>query len=107
MVSYVCANMHSMHESYVYIVTNKRNSTLYIGVTSNLAHRIYQHKNGVVDSFTSKYKLNKLVYYEAHGDIYAAITREKSTKRWLRKWKIAAIEKDNKNWRDLYFNLIG
>ncbi len=63
-----------MKESYVYIVTNKRNGTLYIGVTSNLIQRIYQHKHGFVDSFTSKYKLTRLVYYEIHGDIYAAIT---------------------------------
>ncbi len=96
-----------MNESYIYILTNKHNSVLYIGITSNLVQRIYEHKNAFVNSFCSKYKLNKLVYYEVHGDIHAALKREKSMKRWLRRWKIEAIEKQNKTWQDLYFQIIG
>lgn len=99
--------MLSMKNSYVYIVTNKKNGTLYVGVTTNLVQRIYQHKSSVVDSFTSKYKLNNLVYYEVHENLHSAIIREKSMKRWLRKWKIAIIEKNNKNWQDLYLSIIG
>ena len=96
-----------MNEYYVYIVTNKKEGALYTGVTSNLIQRVYQHKNSVIDCFTSKYKLDKLVYYEQHGDIHEAIKREKRIKRWYRKWKIELIEKDNKNWQDLYFQIIG
>lgn len=96
-----------MNEYYVYIVTNKKEGALYTGVTSNLIQRIYQHKNSVVDCFTSKYKLDKLVYYEQHNDIYEAIKREKRIKRWYRKWKIELVEKSNKSWQDLYFTIIG
>ena len=78
--------------SYVYIITNKRNGTLYIGVTSNLIRRIYEHKNGLVDGFSKKYKLHMLVYYEQHLDIKAAITREKQIKKWNRLWKLKLIE---------------
>ena len=88
--------------SYVYIITNKRNGTLYVGVTSNLAKRIYEHKNGFVNSFSKKYKLDKLVYYEQHLDIEAAITREKQIKKWNRLWKLKLIESFNHEWRDLY-----
>ena len=96
-----------MSEYYVYIVTNKKEGALYTGVTSNLIQRVYQHKKSVVDCFTSKYKLDKLVYYEQHDDIHEAIKREKRIKRWYRKWKIELIEKDNKNWQDLYFQIVG
>lgn len=96
-----------MNDYYVYIVTNKKEGALYTGVTSNLVQRVYQHKNGVIDCFTSKYKLDKLVYYELHDDIYQAIKREKRIKRWYRKWKIELIEKSNKNWHDLYFTIVG
>lgn len=88
--------------SYVYIITNKRNGTLYVGVTSNLIKRIYEHKNGFVDSFSKKYKLHKLVYYEQHLDIVAAITREKQIKKWNRLWKLKLIESLNHKWCDLY-----
>ena len=74
-----------MNEYYVYIVTNKKEGALYTGVTSNLIQRVYQHKNSVIDCFTSKYKLDKLVYYEQHGDIHEAIKLEKRIKRWYRK----------------------
>ena len=88
--------------SYVYIISNKRNGTLYVGVTSNLVKRIYAHKNGFADSFSKKYELHKLVYYEQHLDIEAAITREKQIKKWNRLWKLKLIEKFNPGWRDLY-----
>ena len=81
--------------SYVYIITNKRNGTLYVGVTSDLVKRIYEHKNGFVDGFSKKYKLHKLVYYEQHLDIEAAITREKQIKKWNRLWKLKLIESFN------------
>ena len=77
----------------VYILTNKPNGTLYIGVTSNLSARTYQHKNSFVDSFSKKYNLHILVYYEIHQDMYSAITREKQLKKWNRAWKIRLIQK--------------
>ena len=88
--------------SYVYIIANKRNGTLYVGVTSDLVERVYAHKNGLVDSFSKKYKLHNLVYYEQHLDIEAAIKREKQIKKWDRLWKLKLIEKFNPGWRDLY-----
>lgn len=88
-------------------MTNKKNGTLYIGVTNNLIKRIYEHKNDLIAGFTRKYKVHKLVYYESHNDIYQAITREKQMKKWKREWKINLIEKFNPNWKDLYYDLIG
>ena len=88
--------------SYVYILTNKRNGTLYVGVTSDLVKRIYEHKNGFVNSFSKKYKLHKLVYYEKHLNIEATIIREKQIKKWNRLWKLKLIESFNHEWRDLY-----
>ena len=90
----------------IYILTNKSKGTLYIGVTSNLPTRIYQHKNGFVDSFSKKYNLHMLVYYELHENMYSAITREKRLKKWNRDWKIQLIEKFNSTWRDLYNDII-
>ncbi len=87
---------------YVYILTNKFNTVLYIGVTSNLQKRIWEHKNKVVDSFTSKYKLAKLVYFETHNDILSAIIREKYLKGKSRKFKNELINTTNSSWRDLY-----
>ena len=95
-----------MKNSYIYIVTNKQNGTLYIGVTSNLIKRVYEHKNSFLDSFTSKYKLDKLVYYEIFNDIENAILREKQLKNWHREWKINLIEKFNPNWDDLYKSIL-
>ncbi len=82
-------------------MTNKRNTTLYTGVTNNLAERMYQHKNKLVKGFTSKYNINKLVYYEEFGNAYDAICREKQLKNWHRQWKIDLIEGVNPDWRDL------
>jgi putative endonuclease len=91
---------------YVYILANKRNGTLYIGVTSDLVKRVYDHKNNVVEGFTKKYHVHKLVYYEITEDINGAIIREKRIKKWKRAWKIELIEKNNPEWKDLYFELI-
>lgn len=87
---------------YVYIVTNKPNGTLYIGVTSDIIKRIWEHKNKAVKGFTQKYNLDKLVYYEQHENAEAAILREKRLKLYLRKWKINMIEEMNPEWKDLY-----
>lgn len=85
----------------VYILTNKPKGTLYIGVTSNLQNRIEQHKEKRVGSFTKKYNLDTLVYYEQFSSMYDAISREKQLKNWRRQWKIALIEKRNPTWHDL------
>lgn len=91
-----------MHKSYyVYIITNFTNTTLYIGITNNLARRIYEHKNKLVKGFSGKYNLNKLIYYEETNDIYSAITREKQLKNWHRDWKINLIKNKNPDFQDL------
>ena len=86
---------------YVYILTNKSNRVLYIGVTNNLPRRVYEHKEGLIEGFTSKYNINKLVYYENTVDIKVAIEREKTLKKWARKKKEWLIEQYNPDWRDL------
>ena len=91
--------------SYVYIITNKRNGTLYTGVTSNLQKRIWEHKDKLIDGFSKKYDLGRLVWYEVHDDINEAIRREKQLKKWERKWKLRIIEENNPQWNDLYDNL--
>ena len=93
-------------QGYVYIITNKKEGTLYIGVTSNLAKRIYEHKQKFVDSFSKKYNLDKLVYYEVLNNIQEAIKREKQLKNWKREWKINLINKFNSNWEDLYSSIL-
>lgn len=87
-------------------MASKRNGTLYIGITSDLIKRVYQHKKNVIKGFTSKYKVHQLVHYEVYNDIESALNREKHLKSWKRKWKIALIEKDNYYWKDLYSDLI-
>ena len=86
----------------VYILASKRDGTLYIGVTSDLVKRVWEHKNDVVEGFTKKYGVHDLVYFEVHGDMESAITREKQLKKWHRGWKIELIEKNNPTWRDLW-----
>ena len=86
----------------VYILASKRNGTLYIGVTSDLAKRIWQHKNDVVDGFTKRYSVHYLVWYELHETMESAIGREKALKNWKRVWKLELIEKSNPGWQDLY-----
>ena len=90
----------------VYILASKLKGTLYIGVTGDLATRIAQHKAGEVRSFTQKYKVHTLVWFENFGDISLAIQREKTMKKWLRRWKINLIERDNPHWKDLYPGLL-
>ena len=92
---------------YTYIMASQRNGTLYIGVTSNLIKRVYEHKNNLVDGFTSKYKVHHLVYFEQHLDVSTAIRREKRLKEWHRNWKVALIEIDNPGWTDLYTEITG
>ena len=89
---------------YVYIMASKRDGMLYIGVTSKLIKRVYEHKNDLVEGFTNKYHIHNLVYYEIAEDISAAISREKQLKKWNRAWKINLIEKSNPVWNDLYPN---
>jgi putative endonuclease len=96
-----------MKQYFVYILASKKNGTLYIGVTSDLLGRVWQHKNKVVDGFTKKYDVNYLVYYEQTEDVRSALAREKQLKNWKRQWKIELIEKDNPEWRDLYDEMIG
>lgn len=91
---------------YIYILTSKKNGTLYIGVTSNLIKRVYEHKNELVKGFTQKYAIHNLVYFEATESIESAIMREKQLKKWNRAWKINLIEKNNPAWKDLYPDLI-
>lgn len=86
----------------VYILTNKMYGTLYVGVTSDLPKRIWEHKSKVVDGFSKKYDLDKLVYYEVHENAESAIKREKRLKKWNRKWKIELIQKQNPGWQDLF-----
>jgi len=84
------------------MLVSKLNGTLYIGITSNLVQRIWQHKNKMVEGFTRKYNVNKLVYYEVHPNAESAITREKQMKKWRRSWKIRLIKEKNPDWKDLY-----
>lgn len=95
-----------MKEPQVYILANQPNGTLYIGVTSDLPQRIWQHRNHAADGFTSKYRIHRLVWYETHGTMESAITREKQLKNWKRLWKINLIEKTNPYWRDLYEEIL-
>ena len=93
-------------QNAVYILTNKRNGTLYIGVTSNLIQRIWQHRNKLTDGFSLKYKVTRLVYFELHQEIEQSILREKQLKKWNRKWKLGLIEKHNPHWIDLWEQII-
>ena len=95
-----------MKVMYVYIVTNRNNTTLYVGVTNNLLRRIYEHKNNIVEGFTKRYALHKLVYFEIFDDEMSAIRYEKYLKKCYRKTKVKLIEQKNPLWNDLYDNLI-
>ena len=90
---------------HVYILASRRNGTLYIGVTNNLIKRIYEHKNDLVEGFTKKYGVHRLVYYEQSEDVRSAIEREKRLKAWKRRWKLRLIEEMNPEWNDLYDEL--
>ena len=96
-----------MHrEPAVYILANKKKGTFYIGVTSNIQQRVYQHKNDLVHGFSSKYETHMLVYFELHHSMNAAITREKQIKKWNRDWKINIITDQNPKWNDLYSQIL-
>jgi putative endonuclease len=90
-----------INEYFVYIVTNKSNTVLYIGVTNNLERRVFEHKNKMINGFTKKYNLTKLVYFEETSDVRSAIEREKQLKNWHRDWKIKLITNFNPEWKDL------
>lgn len=94
-----------MYTYYIYIMASKRNGTLYIGITNDLIRSAYEHRNDLVEGFTKKYGVHKLVCYEQTNDIYSAIQRENRFKKWNRQWKIDLIEKVNPDWKDLYEDL--
>ena len=90
---------------YVYILTNRKNGALYIGVTGDLVARVWQHREGLVEGFTKKYGIGRLIHIEPFDDVGLAIAREKAMKKWRRAWKIELIERDNPDWDDLYLKL--
>jgi len=90
----------------VYILASKRNGTLYVGVTSDLVKRVWEHKNKLVKGFTKKYGVDKLVYFEVHADAENAIKKEKHIKKWNRAWKLRLIEEKNREWRDLFEDIV-
>ncbi len=92
--------------AYFYILASARNGTLYIGVTSDLVKRVHEHKSNLVEGFTSRYNIDKLVWFEQSDSIESAITREKQLKEWKRAWKTELIEKSNPYWNDLYGGLV-
>jgi putative endonuclease len=91
---------------FVYILSSRKNGTLYIGVTNDLKRRIWEHRNEMIKGFTQEYGIHKLVYFEQHQDVVEAILREKQLKFWKRKWKIELIEKDNFYWEDLFDQIL-
>ncbi|MFO1000981.1 MAG: GIY-YIG nuclease family protein [Planctomycetaceae bacterium] len=91
-----------MKQPAVYILASQRNGTLYIGVTSDLVQRVWQHKNDVFEGFTKEYGVHMLVWYELHEDMETAIIREKRLKKWNREWKLRLIEEKNPDWKDMY-----
>ena len=91
----------------VYILASRRNGTLYVGVTSDLVKRVWQHQNDFVAGFTREHGVHTLVWFEAHATMYSAITREKVIKRWKRDWKVRLIERANPEWHDLYPSITG
>lgn len=90
----------------VYVLASQRNGTLYVGVTSNLRKRVWEHKNELVEGFTKRYGVHHLVYYEIYDDMMPAITREKQIEKWNRAWKLDLIEKQNPDWKDLWEGIV-
>jgi putative endonuclease len=99
-------NTEAMLGGWVYIMTNRPDGVLYVGVTSDLPKRVWEHREGVVEGFTKTYRLKRLVYAERHEEILSAIQREKNIKHWPRAWKITLIEAQNPEWKDLYDQLL-
>ena len=95
-----------MKQPCVYIMASKHNGTLYIGTTSNLVQRVWQHMNDIAAGFTKRYRVHTLVWYESHATMLSAITREKQLKEWNRAWKLDLIERSNPSWRDLYEDVV-
>jgi putative endonuclease len=93
------------HNFFVYLLASRRNGTLYCGVTNDLARRVFEHREGQAEGFARKYGVSRLVWFEQHSDINEAILREKRIKKWRRDWKIALIEAENRDWRDLSVEL--
>ncbi|MCD2259191.1 GIY-YIG nuclease family protein [Psychroserpens luteolus] len=91
----------TIHQYYLYILSNGYNGTLYIGVTNNLERRMFEHKNKLFEGFSKRYNLNRLIYFETFQYVNDAIKREKNMKKWKRQWKINLIEKENPKWNDL------
>jgi len=104
------STMKTIHKYYVYILASKRNGTIYIGMTNDLQHRVYEHKTGIVKGFTQKYGVSMLVYFEEFQQVEQAIQRENNMKKWKRDWKLKLIEENNLTWDDLakdwYDNLL-
>ena len=96
-----------MKNPVVYILASQRNGTLYIGVTSDLTKRVWQHREGLADGFTKKYGVKMLVWYEQHETMESALHKEKTMKKWLRKWKLSTIEHSNPGWIDLWPEIVG
>ena len=95
-----------MKSPCVYILASRRDGALYVGVTSDLVQRVWQHKSDFVKGFTSRYNIHSLVWYEAHDSMESAIAREKAIKKWRRQWKIELIVQNNPDWRDLYSDIV-
>jgi putative endonuclease len=103
--------IHVLHHprmpgGYVYIMASAPNGILYVGVTSDLVRRIYEHRNGLIAGFTKRYSVKRLVYFEYHDEIQAAIQREHNIKHWSRKWKVRLILAENRDWNDLYDSIV-
>ena len=95
------------HLYFVYILASQRNGTLYIGVTNDVLRRTWEHKNDLIEGFTKKYGVHRLVWFEAYSDIHEDTAHEKRLKRWNRDWKLKLIEKENSGWNDLYDRMLG
>lgn len=99
--------MRAVKAPAVYLLASKRRGTLYIGVTSDLVRRVWQHREGLTEGFTSRYGVKTLVWYELHPSMESAIGREKAMKKWLRRWKLELVEQSNPDWRDLWPDITG
>ena len=99
-------SLHRVKLPCVYILCSRHHGTLYIGVTSDLVKRVWEHRSGFVEGFTKRYNVHRLVWFETHETMESAICREKALKEWKRLWKIQLIEEANPSWRDLYSKIL-